>query len=134
MFGFGRHKAVTDERTGEKMPDGTVYAGVSPDTHRPLYTTPTDAPLEMQWGQAMNYAAGLQAHGHNDWRVPTRGELNVLFNNRATIGGFDVSSPTGWYWSSTKFSPSLAWTQRFSEGNLNLPRAYESLSLRCVRG
>src|SRR4051812_25965700 len=25
---------------GDKMPDGTVYAGVSPDTRKPMYTTP----------------------------------------------------------------------------------------------
>jgi hypothetical protein len=134
MSGSGRHKTVTDEHSGEKMRDGAVYAGVSPDTHRTMYTTPTAAPLEMQWGQAMNYAAGLHAHAHHDWRVPTRGELNVLFNNRAAIGGFDASSPTGLYWSSTKFSPVYAWVQRFGEGNKNLPHAYQSLSLRCVRG
>jgi hypothetical protein len=35
--------------------------------------------------------------------VPNKGELNVLFNNRAAIGGFDESGddPAGWYGSST---------------------------------
>ena len=27
------------------MPDGSIYAGVSPDTGKPMYTTPKDAPL-----------------------------------------------------------------------------------------
>src|SRR5207302_7723214 len=31
-------------RIGDRMPDGTVYAGVSPHTGRPMYTTPGDAP------------------------------------------------------------------------------------------
>jgi hypothetical protein len=33
--------------------------------------------------------------------MPTKSELNVLFNNRAAIGGFDLSGsePSGWYWS-----------------------------------
>src|SRR5438128_1884955 len=30
---------------GDRMPDGTVYAGISPDTHERMYTTSSDAPL-----------------------------------------------------------------------------------------
>ena len=35
--------------------------------------------------------------------MPTKEELNVLFNNRAEIGGFNEtgSDPAGWYWSSS---------------------------------
>src|SRR5690349_10563178 len=32
-------------KPGDRMADGTVYAGISPDTHQPMYTTPEDAPL-----------------------------------------------------------------------------------------
>src|SRR4051812_3140058 len=77
----------TELRIGDKMPDGTVYAGVSPETVRAMYTTPEDAPLTMKWKVAMEYAAKLDAHGHQDWHVPTKSELNVLFQNRAAIGG-----------------------------------------------
>jgi hypothetical protein len=34
------------------MPDGTVYAGVSPDTGQPMYTTFDDAPSTMKWKKA----------------------------------------------------------------------------------
>ena len=73
------------------MPDGTVLAGISPDTNKPMYATPADASLTMTFNEAQEYAAKLDAHGHKDWRVPTKAELNVLFNNRAAIGGFNVS-------------------------------------------
>jgi hypothetical protein len=35
----------------------------------------------------------------DDWRVPSKNGLNVLFNNRAAIGGFDISGTVtvGWY-------------------------------------
>ena len=58
----------------------------------------------MTFNEAADYAAKLDAHGLHDWRVPTKGELNVLFNNRAAIGGFNVSGspPGGWYWSSSR--------------------------------
>ncbi len=88
---------------GDKMPDGTVFAGMSPDTNKPMYATPADASLTMTFNEAKEYAARIDAHGHKDWHVPTKAELNVLFNNRAAIGGFNVSgsNPAGWYWSAS---------------------------------
>jgi hypothetical protein len=111
-------------KVGASMPDGSVYAGVSPDTGKPMFATPKDAPVHCSFNQAADYAANLDAHGHKDWRVPTKAELNVLFGNRAAIGGFDTtcSDPAGWYWSSSRFS-FIAWAQR--DG---------ALALRCVRG
>src|SRR5438477_9424405 len=32
-------------KPGDPMEDGTIYAGISPDTNRPMYTTPVGAPL-----------------------------------------------------------------------------------------
>jgi hypothetical protein len=128
-------KAQAAPRVGDKMPDGSVYAGISPDTGKPMYTTPASAPLTMKWKQAMDYAAKLDGHGHQDWRVPTKSELNVLFNNRAAIGGFDISgsNPAGWYWSSSQGSNYGAWDQRSSDGGqLNDGKDVDS-SLRCVR-
>ena len=84
-----RPPAKAAPQVGDTMEDGTIYAGISPDTGKSMYTTPTDAPLRMQWRKAMDYAAGLDTHGHKDWRVPSAGELKVLFNNRAAIGGFE---------------------------------------------
>src|SRR4051794_25446714 len=91
---------------GDRMEDGTIYAGISPDTGEAMYTTPADAPLTMRWNAAMQYAAKLEAHGHKDWRAPTKAELNVLFRKRAAIGGFDLSGDdaAGCYWSSTASS------------------------------
>src|SRR5690348_11659433 len=111
---------MNDElKVGQRMPDGTIFAGISPDTNRPMYTTPADARLVLQWDAAMDRAAKLDAHGHQDWRVPTKNELNVLFANQAAIGGFDERGvyPAVGYWSSTEESPDLAWAERFSDGD-----------------
>src|SRR5205823_762495 len=80
-------------KPGDRMEDGTIYAGISPDTHKPMYTTARDAPLAMKWKDAMKYAAALDAQGHHDWRVPTKAELNMLYENRdksALKGTFNV--------------------------------------------
>jgi hypothetical protein len=137
------HPAVNDDKPaakagpkpGDRMADGTVYAGISPNTGKAMYTTPKDATLTMKWKAAVEYAAKLDAHGHRDWRVPTKGELNVLFNNRAAIGGFDVSA-AGWYWSSSQDANDDAWGQRFIDGS-QTTFYYDKnnyLSLRCVCG
>ena len=53
------------------------------------------------------------------WRVPTKEELNQLFENKETIGHFT----DGFYWSATLMDDTVvigsAWGQRFSDGFQN---------------
>jgi hypothetical protein len=127
---------LTHDTIGTSMPDGTIYAGISPDTGKPMYATPKDAPLTCNFNDAAKYASTLDAHGHHDWRAPTRAELNVLFQNRATIGGFDTtgSDPAGWYRAFAPENVHLACAQRFSDGLKSLIDRNARLALRCVRG
>jgi hypothetical protein len=119
-------------QAGGKMPDGTIHAGLSPDTRRTLYVMPADAAQIFTWKNAILHAAKLDAHGHRDWRVPTLNELDLLFQQRALIGGFSM---TGWYWSSLLSSHGLAWVQRFSDGHqFSSSHRIDDLFLRCVRG
>ena len=76
---FIKNAAANDSEpnVGDRMRDGTIYAGISPDTGRKMFTTAADAALTMKWKTAMDYAAGLEAPGHDDWRVPSKGEPNV---------------------------------------------------------
>ena len=124
-----------EPKAGDRMADGTVYAGTSPDSNKPMYTTPADAPLTYTFNQAQKYAEKLDAHGHKDWRAPTKAELNVLFKNRAAIGGFNEtgSNPAGWYWSSSQYNLISAWGQRFSDGHQDGYIKFNDSSLRCVR-
>jgi Protein of unknown function (DUF1566) len=123
---------------GDAMPDGTIYAGISPESHKPMYTTPCDAPGTYTFNEAAKYASRLDAHGYHDFHAPTRGELNVLWKNRdkgKLAGTFNVtgSYPAVWYWSSSPDDFTSGWAQRFSDGSqLNYFRFYAS-SLRCVR-
>jgi hypothetical protein len=128
---------------GDTMADGTIFAGISPDTGKPMYTTPVDAPLTYTFNEAQRYAERLRALGHKDWRVPTKAELNVLWENRAKGAlkeTFNVSGsyPDGWYWSSAEDrseddSNYDAWTQSFSDGSETLNNKNFHSSLRCIR-
>ena len=134
-------KATTDASTvalkiGTKMPDGSIYAGVSPDMGKPMYAAPEDAPMHCDFNQAAHFAAYVDACGCKDWRVPTKAELNVLFQNREAIGGFDTtgSALAGWYWSSSDIFDYDARAQRFSDGIQIYRRRDFASALRCVRG
>jgi hypothetical protein len=144
---------IADLKPGKRMDDGTIFAGISPETHQPMYTTPADAPDVYAFSEAKNYARKLgtlfhkkAAYGQHDWRLPTKAELNVLFKNRAAIGQFDISGrdDAACYWSSSQ-DDNLGWRacgQRFSDGSHEYGFTKDRigpgpqpnyLSVRCVR-
>lgn len=92
---------------GAVMPDGTIYAGVLL-TGAALYVMPQDVRLKMAWEEATQYAAGVDAHGHKDWRLPTLNELLVLYKSRhegALRGTFNENASSDGahrYWSCTE--------------------------------
>lgn len=67
---------------------------------------------------------------YTDWRLPTKEELMVLYNNRNLIGGFQNNR----YWSSTKYSESSSyyWGVDFSNGALDYGSG-TSYRVRAVR-
>jgi len=59
---------------------------------------------------------------YGDWYLPSKEELNLMYQNKGTIdatatsnGGSGFASVP--YWSSTETSPSYAWKQNFNSGN-----------------
>lgn len=122
------------------MPDGSIFAGISPNTGKPMFTLPKDAAATMNFHQAQKYAIQLNIHkelGHADWSVPTKEELNLLFQNYAKgalKGTFDVTDTTaGWYWSSTRNGEHGAYGQRFRDGLQTFVGKSGVASVRCVR-
>lgn len=85
-----------------------------------------DFSLQMNWKDANNACAELG----NGWRLPTKVELNLLYQNRYIIGGFSGDNN---YWSSTENGSNNAYSLFFVdgyEGNSNkLARYY----VRAVR-
>lgn len=95
-----------------------------------LGTSPSPSPY-----MAARHCNDLIAHGHSDWYLPARTELNVLWANRTAIGGFDTSGSVwaGWYWSSSEFQLNWSWMVRFSDGGLGAFSKGLVPSVRCVR-
>tara|TARA_R110001599_G_scaffold161376_1_gene349943 strand:- start:59 stop:403 length:345 start_codon:yes stop_codon:yes gene_type:complete len=64
------------------------------------------------------------------WRLPTKDELNMLYENKEEIGGF---SPN-YYWSSTENDYDNAWGQYFNDGVQNYGSKLSNFNLvRSVR-
>ena len=61
----------------------------------------------------------------NGWRLPTKDELNLLYENKDKIGGFESC-----YWSSTEIGNGGAWEQSFEDGK---QRDFNEIPLNYVR-
>lgn len=76
----------------------------------------------------------LNENGQTDWYLPALSELNILYQNKATIRNFVTSGSS--YWSSSEFDARLAWYERFSDGvqgfHDSIPKS-SGLLVRCVR-
>ena len=80
-------------------------------------------------GGAAKLCDDLTESGYIDWYLPSQDELNKLYINKGTIGGFD----TDYYWSSSEDNADLAWGEHFSTGyQYYNVKSYENL-VRAVR-
>ena len=79
---------------------------------------------------AAKMAARYQADSYGDWYLPSKTELNIMYQHKDMIGGFDKDM----YWSSTELNVGFCWGQNFSgyggQYNQNKSSAY---AVRCVR-
>ena len=70
----------------------------------------------------------------NDWRLPTKDELNLIHKQRGSIGGFGLISG-GFFWSSTEvgYDNSKAWGRNFWDGYQDFYNKYNANGVRAVR-
>jgi hypothetical protein len=52
--------------------------------------------------------------GYTDWFLPSKGELNLMYENLKVsgVGGFADDA----YWSSSEYNADIAWVQDFYDG------------------
>lgn len=69
--------------------------------------------------------------GRDDWFLPSKNELNVIYHNlhKAAIGDFDPFN----YWSSSEEDASYAWNQHFKDGTPYDSNKSYSLRFRAIR-
>ncbi len=91
-------------------------------------------------GIAAKICGDLGLNGYNDWFLPSKGELNLMWENLAdsdgdghisgvNIGGFEGA----FYWSSTEIDDQGAWFQFFANGSQNRDSKFNSNRVRAAR-
>ena len=85
-----------------------------------------------------NYSITVDGIIYNDWFLPSKDELNLMYQNKATIdvtatsnGGNGFSS--AYYWSSTEANTTNAWLQTFGYGYQNNYFKSNTKRVRAVR-
>lgn len=83
---------------------------------------------------AGQFCNNLTIGGFTDWYLPAKDELNVIYTNRTAISGGDaIDMDATWCWSSSEYTASHAWSQRFSDGGANFLVKASIFRVRAVR-
>jgi hypothetical protein len=84
-------------------------------------------------GNAANFCTGLTIGGFNDWYLPTKDELDLLYQNHTALESAGAGSfIDDWYWSSTEASSS-SWRQNFIDGSVGSYDRDGNLYIRAIR-
>jgi TolB-like protein len=83
------------------------------------------------WDEAKRVASNHKGGGFTDWRLPTKDELNTIYQNlrKKNLAGLG----NDWYWSSSEGNNKYAWNQRFSDGDQDYGSKTGTYSVRAVR-
>ena len=81
-----------------------------------LISAPSDLGKE-DWTSAKMVCDELELNGFNDWRLPTKEELDTLYTlmKLQGKGGFEDGS----YWSSSEYNSYYAWRKNFNTGKVD---------------
>jgi len=120
---------------GETGPaGGIIVAGFKIlGTPRYIEASKQDLPSNYTWEQAMDACKNLEENGFDNWVLPTKEVLHLMYENlylNGNKGGFTLFG----YWSSSD-NGDYAWTQYFTTGD---PESYNykdypNATARCVR-
>ena len=84
-----------------------------------------DLPTEVTWYNAKRECKELG----KGWRLPTKDELEEIYNHKALIGNFVNTN----YWSSTVYDSEYAWMQVFTHKLIAISPKEGHLNARAVR-
>ena len=83
------------------------------------------------------YAKKACAYLGEGWRLPSKEELNILYQNKVAIGGFfegdSIDNAISVYWSSTEADLNGAWVQDFDGGSQPTRTKRQNFYFRAVR-
>ena len=130
--GGGLVCAPTNQSTGAKWGcGGTTIGGTSTTVGAGNSNTAKIMAGCSTSGIAARICNDLVLNGYNDWFLPSKDELNLMYQNlkMTGIGGFAST----YYWSSSECDNGYAWLQFFSNGYQNYVNKFSDVYVRAVR-
>ena len=128
VYDNGQHgliSATADQSTGIQWYNGTYrFTGTTGDgLNAGAMNTALIVATQMSDNQSGNFAAKVCADysvtvggiTYGDWYLPSLYELNLLYLQKAVVGGFTNSN----YWSSSEINVNFAWYQNIASGFQN---------------
>jgi hypothetical protein len=127
--------AVIDTLTvGDTYEGGIIYK-IDTTTNEVSIATSEDFSEDLSLPDGLDAAKNSVIGGYNDWNLPSRDELELLYNTignggpDGNIGGFSSS----YYWSSFTFGANGGWAVDFSDGSLKSKWEGLTYKIRFIR-
>jgi hypothetical protein len=99
------------KQIGDKYEGGIIFQLDSLGQHGKVCSITNLGPYD--WYEAKTQCENYNEGEYNDWYLPSRDELNLLYNNLSQKGLGDFKED--WYWSSTE-TDGQGWEQHFGDG------------------
>ena len=109
---------------------GGIIAYIDSTGQHGLIAATADHNGTLNWYDAMSYCDGYTVGQYDDWHLPSKYELNQLYQQQTAIGGFQQDN---YYWSSTEIGNNYAWLQNFDNGSQNVYYKNYTDYVRAVR-
>ncbi len=130
--------AQTKHYIGEKWGGGIVFVVVDDGLHGLIAETKDQG--DCAWKETTNLIIkkanhSMEGKAFDDWRLPEKGELFLLYHQRKIVGGFTGNG----YWSVSVEDEEVtvlskdAWNINFSDGDKDLNSRTLELHVRAVR-
>ena len=94
---------------------GGYFAGIVEDNF--LIISSKEYEKQLEWDEAVEYYKHLEINGFSDWILPTKEELEVIYQNKSKLEKTAGNFSSVHYWSSSESNSTHAWTMLFSYGN-----------------
>jgi len=116
VYDGGQHgliAATTDQSTGIQWYNGTyITTNAVRDGIGSKDNTEQIIAIQGSGNYAAIICAGYNGSGYGDWYLPSKYELNLLYSQKAVVGGF----ADFYYWSFSESNSYTAWMQYFGNG------------------
>ncbi|HEY3385628.1 MAG TPA: DUF1566 domain-containing protein [Saprospiraceae bacterium] len=83
----------------------------------------------VNWEKAQKICAAYKVGNTGGWRLPSKDELNIIYQNRKHLGNYTKGN----YWSATEEGKNSAVTINFSNGNQTKSNKQSDFAVRAVR-